>query len=287
MKNNKHAYLIMTYKPDKIYQLLRQLDYENHDIYIHIDKKCKYDKSKIESCVSKSSIYILSKFDISWAHISQTMCQIFLLEQAIKNEYSYYHLLSESDFPLKTNEELHTFFENSHKNFVHFESKSVPANKEKFIKYYYLFQRYNRHSRFFDILEKININIQKIFHVNRIKDETYACGANWFSITNFLSKLIIANKEHIYKRYRYTRSSDEFYLQSLILKTNNINILSYDKMDDNYIACERYIDWQRGNPYVFSESDVDELIASNFCFARKINLDDQTREIIMAKLKER
>ena len=34
-----------------------------------------------------------------------------------------------------------------------------------------------------------------------------------------------------------------------------------------------FIDWKRGNPYEFKDSDYDELINSNLLFARKFNFD--------------
>ena len=33
----------------------------------------------------------------------------------------------------------------------------------------------------------------------------------------------------------------------------------------------RYIDWIRGNPYVFKSGDIDEIKQSNLLFARKFN----------------
>lgn len=42
----------------------------------------------------------------------------------------------------------------------------------------------------------------------------------------------------------------------------------------DYCAILRYIDWTRGNPYVWKIDDVEELLASNFLFARKFSLDE-------------
>lgn len=283
---NKHAILIMAYKPKEVEYLLKQLDYELFDIYIHIDKKINFNIKQLYNCVKKSKIYIYSKYKIYWADFSQTKCQIFLLEEAFnKHLYSYYHLLSESDFPLKSNENLYNYFEKKGKNFIHFESRELSNEKKKFIDRYYLFQKYNRHSKIFTFLEEINLKIQKIIGINRLNSNLkYCCGANWFSIKNDVAWLVLKNKKNIYKMFSNTRSSDEFVLQTLIINSNLIDTLYYKEFDNDYCACQRYIDWTRGKPYVFKEDDINELLNCNYCFVRKVNLDDNLRKKISIKI---
>lgn len=280
---NKHAYLIMAYRIETINVLLEQLDYELNDIYLHIDKKNKnVDYAQLGKNIHKSKLFIFQEYDVSWGDISQTMCQIFLLGKAYQSEYSYYHLLSETDFPLKSNKAIYNFFEKNGSNFVHFESRELPSYKKEWVDYYYLFQKNNRHSRILTFMEKINIKIQKIVNIHRILDnEKYSCGANWFSINKKLAGIVLKNKANIYKRYKNTRSSDEIYLQTLIINNQDLcNSLFYKKYDNNYLACQRYIDWSRGKPYVFSEKDFDELVSTDMCFARKMNLNDNIRIMI-------
>ena len=55
--------------------------------------------------------------------------------------------------------------------------------------------------------------------------------------------------------------------------------LYHDRFDNDYGACLRYIDWERGTPYVFRKEDFEELMASNCMLARKF--DEKTdREIV-------
>ena len=46
----------------------------------------------------------------------------------------------------------------------------------------------------------------------------------------------------------------------------------------------RFIDWKRGDPYLFHSSDFNELISSDLLFARKFN-EDVDNDIII-KIKE-
>ena len=55
---------------------------------------------------------------------------------------------------------------------------------------------------------------------------------------------------------------------------NRFSNLYIKKKNDNYLGCMRYIDWKRGNPYIFRKDDYDQLINSPFLFARKFDLDE-------------
>ena len=42
--------------------------------------------------------------------------------------------------------------------------------------------------------------------------------------------------------------------------------------DGDYYSCVRFIDWKRGNPYVFKKGDYNDLMNSKCMFARKFDL---------------
>ena len=46
------------------------------------------------------------------------------------------------------------------------------------------------------------------------------------------------------------------------------------------IGSMRYIDWERGNPYVWQEKDTDELLSSPYLFARKFASASNVRALI-------
>ncbi len=64
----KHAFLIIAY--DNWWQLKRLiqlLDYKNHDIYIHIDKKSKdFDVNFFNNITDYSSVYFFQEYDVYW-----------------------------------------------------------------------------------------------------------------------------------------------------------------------------------------------------------------------------
>lgn len=97
---NKHAYLIMSHGNWTILKLLLcLLDYENHDIFLHIDRKSKDEiPDSLFDVVKKSKLIIIESMDIYWADYSVVECELKLLETARKmGKYSYFHLLSGVD----------------------------------------------------------------------------------------------------------------------------------------------------------------------------------------------
>ncbi|MGN0516678.1 beta-1,6-N-acetylglucosaminyltransferase [Eubacterium sp.] len=118
---NKHAYLIMAHNNWNILELLlKSLDNEKNDFYLHIDSKVNsFDENKIKNSVNKSKLYFIDRKDVKWADYSQIDVTLDLLYSAKSNDnYSYYHLLSGTDMPIKSAEYIYSFFENSKKEFV-------------------------------------------------------------------------------------------------------------------------------------------------------------------------
>ena len=146
----KHAYLFIVFNNFKVLEKsLRLIDDERNDIYIHLDKKSnnKEELEKITSKLKKSNVYFTERTDVRWGAYSQVECELLLLKQATQIcKYKYYHLLSESDMPLKTQNEIYNFFENNEgTEFI--EIQEFPENKlfETRFKCYHIFSKSMRH----------------------------------------------------------------------------------------------------------------------------------------------
>lgn len=290
----KHAYLIMAHnEPYILERLVKLLDDKRNDLYIHIDKKNKnIDKVKINSFVKKSKVYFTKSLDVRWGSSRQIDCELLLLEEATsRGNYGYYHLLSGVDFPLKTQDEIHSFFEkNNGKEFVCFcDFSSIRSGVIDRIKYYHLFTNNLRSSKKINLSQKLHslfLKIQKLLKFNRIKEKenSFKYGANWFSITDDLARYVLENKKYIKKTFRYTLCADELFLQTLVFNSKFYDKL-YLKADDGYSQIMRYVDWKRGNPYTFKLEDYDELMKSGMFFARKFSTS--TDKLIIDKIYEK
>ena len=141
MENNKkHAYLIMAHNNfNQLKKLLELLDYEKNDIYMHIDKKSKFDKNELVKDIKKSKVYFTERINVKWGSYRQIEAELILLKEATQKNYLYYHLLSGYDLPIKSNDEIFDFFEkNNGKQFIHFKNENDYDDIENRIKYYYL-----------------------------------------------------------------------------------------------------------------------------------------------------
>lgn len=270
----KHAYLIIAHDNfENLYYLIKALDFEKNDIYVHIDKKAVgYNKcvNKIKLEMKKARLFFVeNRISVFWGGDTQIKCELNLLNYAVLHgKYDYYHLLSGVDFPIKTNEYIYKYFEdNNGIEYVHFDSDKANEYPDKY-EYFYFFQNTNR-----IILKKINyklVGLQKKFHFKR-KHPDYFKGSNWFSITDELAKYILKNKKKIRIQYKFTWCCDEVFLQTLIMNSKFKIKLSPSAFENNSESCLRYIDWNRGTPYVFKSDDFDSLIDSDCLFARKIS----------------
>lgn len=278
---NRHAYLIIAHNDFNILEkLIKLIDDKRNDIYLHIDVKARdFDFKLFKSLVKESNLYFIKRGNIRWGHYSQIKCEIELLKEATKKEYAYYHLISGVDFLLKTQDEIHSFFsKNQGKEFIHFCSDKQ-VEKIKFRIQYYHFVKYNRTAnekinRLSGLFDKYTLKLQKKLKLKRKYNENINLkyGCNWFSITHNLAKYVVKSEAWIHKHFKFTLCGDELFLQTLVYNSDFKNALYINDFNDNYEACVRHIDWNRGEPYIFRLEDFEELIESRQIFARKFSM---------------
>ena len=98
----------------------------------------------------------------------------------------------------------------------------------------------------------------------------------------------VDNEKLINKMYSHTFCSDEVFLQTICYNNEKFRTnLYYQGYDDNYKANMRYIMWKNKKPHTWRLEDYEELINSNYLFARKFDekIDNQIIEKIYKKLK--
>lgn len=286
----KHAYLIMAHNQFYILEvLLKLIDDERNDIFLHIDKKVSnFNFNYFKTIVKKSDLYFTKRYDVRWADISQTMATIYILEEAVKNKqkYKYYHLLSGVDLPLKTQSQIHDFFKNKNNEFIHFCSEENRKNVIDRYIYLHFFTRYlrekNKIYKIFKLMDKVMYLFQKITNIKSTKFNNLEIrvGANWFSITDDFARYIVEKFSCIEELYNHTKMADESFLQTLAYNSKFRKKLYKQGIENNdYVACLRYIDWTRGNPYVWKIEDYNRLMNSEYLFARKFD-EKQSKNLI-------
>lgn len=275
----KHAYLIMAHtQPELLKKLLQMLDDERNDIYLHIDSKAKdYPLQEIAAVLKKSKCIFTERTDVKWGSYSQINCEMVLLKEAVKTEHAYYHLLSGMDLPIKSQDEIHTFFEKYNGlEFVDEDDSVISETALSRVKYTHKF--YGKAGSVKDILGALSTKGQKLFGVDKTKkygDIVFQKGRNWFSITHGLAKLVAEKEVWIKEVFGQSVCGDELFLQTVARNSEfAVKICNPNTMPQ--IPDTRYIDWERGsnnNPYVFRTSDYEELKNASGLFARKFDLN--------------
>lgn len=294
----KHAYLIMAHSDFFILEkLISLIDHERNDIYIHIDKKVKnFDFEHYLNLVKKSKIYFTDRIDVRWGHYSLVETEMILLKESAKKKYYFYHLLSGVDLPLKTQKEIHNFFDKyPNKQFIHFGTEFQCEQRKYCIEYYHFnkYIRTNSHSKFQSLYNHFNYNFKKLqskLNIKRYWDKGIELkfGTNWFSINHELAEYIISNHKWINKTFKHTHCSDELFLQTLVYNSPFKEQVYKLELNDDLSNCLRYIDWDRGNPYTFRSSDFESFLMRNEFFARKFSssIDEEIINKLYNYLKE-
>lgn len=268
----KHAFLVISHNQFEILEAQIQiLDSYGNDFYLHIDKKVKSDLSYLKDIAKKSNIYFIDSINVQWGNFSQIECELRLLEAATKNKYDYYHLLSGVDMPIKTINEIDSFFEtNKGKEFVHFDAPEVPnIVRNRIAKYNVCPGRKQWQKQ----LNGLFVKIQNVMKYDRLTQLSWKVmkGANWFSITDDLAQSIVSDSKVLRSAFRFSFCGDEVFIQTYVYNSKFKDRLYYCNFDNSYDACMRFIDWKRGNPYVFRLSDLNDLLGSKYLFARKFD----------------
>ncbi len=282
-----HAFMIIAHRQfDLLAKLIAALDDERNDIFVHIDAKVRdFDFEKFKSLPKHSRICFTPRIGVTWGDFSQVKCELLLLAEVDKMQksgrvYDYVHLISGSDLPIKSNNEIHRFFnENAGRQFVHFTADDVSKESEGRIRYYHLFRR--RRNLFTKILAQIALRVQMFLGVNRLKNQNLAVqkGCNWFSITGAFAAYIAQESERLEKIFRFSYCGDEVFVQTALLNSPFAADVYMKNCGNNHLACARLIDWQRGNPYVFKMQDFEMIKNSPAIFARKFDLDVDSKII--------
>ena len=282
--DKRHAYLIMAYNNwRQLGMLLELLDDPRNDIFVHVDKRAgEFPEEELCLAVKSSKIVFIPRKNVYWADYSQTDVELDLLEAASRNEaYHYYHLLSGMCLPIKTQDEIHAFFDAQDKEFIGMIRDGGEYTK-RHANYYHLFMNnpVYRTCKPLKAVSRLLAYAQKAFGLDRLRKENLkiSTGWTWFSITDTHCRYVLEKREFISRIFQKTLGSDEMFMGTVVVNFGLEDRL-YDITGvtgyDYTIGSKRLIDWVRGKPYVWGqdtpEKDFEELMNSHCMFARKFD----------------
>lgn len=270
----KHAYLIIAHNDFNLLRhLVKSIDDKRNDIFIHIDKK----NEDIPSIVTeKSNLYFLNnRIDARWGDYSLVEAELALFEASYESgDYSYYHLVSGVDLPIKSQDYIHSFCENNNgKEFIGFANNVSADELEWRTQHYFIFSRnFKSKNLFIRVLRAIFVKLQDIFRYKRFSGQIKK-GSQWCTISCDFVDYILQNKKKIYELFHNTYCPDEMFIQTLCWNSDFRNKV-FD-LADEFSGCRRFIKWDSGELKPLQVSDIFEMRASDAWFARKFSSSDK------------
>ena len=275
----KHAFLIMAHDQfQTLKELVSVLDNGRNDIYIHFDKKVKA-LPVLNSEFSKLVI-LKDRVNVIWGDVSQIKAEYALYKEAFEEgKYDYYHLISGTHFPLKSNDDLDAWFQDKNGNSV---MRQVELTAEEIQMRFGLYHFFLKHlvdkrrnvKKFYQAGWKATLGIQKKLGITRDTSFIKGKASQWCSLTEGAVKLLLSNEKEALKRFKRSFCCDEFFVLS-ILEGSGLPYLFDDKI------C--YVEFVKTTPRRFKESDYQHLMATNALFFRKMT---DTNLALAKKIKE-
>ncbi|PLA76963.1 hypothetical protein CYR83_03885 [Ligilactobacillus agilis] len=290
----KNAYLILVHQNTySLEVLLKLLDDEQNDFFIHVDKKFNnFDYQKYSNAISKSSIYYLkddNRVDVVWGGYQQIEAEYELLKEATNTgNYAYYHLLSGQDLPLKSNKYINNFFEkNKDKIFLNIE-EIFDDDKNKFYKrvaYRRIFIKFRAKDQF---ISKIFVNIDRLYMIfqkyvlrrNLIAKNgigRLAYGSQWFSFPQDVVDFLLSKEQLIRDYFKNSFIPDELAFHTILINSSYFKRIVNNNL--RYIIFEDNSKFSSAHPKTWTGKDYNTLINSEKLFARKFD-ENVDRSII-------
>lgn len=278
-------------QPEHLKKLIRTLDDARNDIYVHIDaKSAEILPEMFTGCTAHSGLYFIDRHNVTWGGESIILREMELFRRASEQGYAYYHLISGSDFPIRSQDSIHSFFDaHSGSEFIEFWDHPPHENDYRYrIRYRYpLQEKIGRYTcdlptLLLRVRSKLNVIGQMLQGVDRVRDygKEIKCGANWVSITDAFVHYLLEHEKEIREFFTQGVAADELYKQTICW-----NSPFRDRVWPG--GHMRLIDWNRDNPYTWQECDFDEIVQSDALFVRKVTdrnrLPDMLLERILAK----
>ena len=279
----RHAYLILAHTDvAQLKCLLAAIDDERNDIYIHLDSKWK-DVSipSLENYVKKSGIFFIKRIHAAWGGSSLIQAELNLITKAYhKGEYSFYHLLSGQDLPVKSQDFIHDFFDR-HPNECFLQPGKWEINSRfrmRYEQYHFLQNKLiGKKRNFWKYIEFAFCYIQKFLGIRRFKNVKIRAAYQWFSLPENAVSYLAQNAKTISRNWRFTYCCDELFVPTELNRGGFTDTFSS-------LGGLRFIEWQKQGPRDISPRYLnmgDDWIIENpqIMFARKFREKESNKLI--------
>src|SRR5262249_41192696 len=117
----KLAYLIVAHhQPTHLARLIRALDQDNSAFFIHIDAKVPLAPFTAVVPQRDNLLFLPHRVEVQWGRISVVQAVLQLIHTAVASgqAFTYYILLSGSDYPIKDTHAIGVHFQDSQRQYI-------------------------------------------------------------------------------------------------------------------------------------------------------------------------
>lgn len=243
---NKHAYMIMAHNDFAILtEILKELDHERNDIFLHIDKKTKeFPEKQLRSAVRKGRLYLIPRMNVSWGGYSQIACELRLMKYAAAaGPHEYYHMSTGATFPIKSADEILRFFDaHTGYQFIGFDNSKDYSGR---VQRYNIFNEIGKAATKWEQKKAFCRNKfrglqKKLGYIYKpARGVEFKKGFVYWSLTEAAVQYALGKSNEIEQMYKHSFCGDELFMQTVIYHSPFRKSI-YD-FDDEFGSCLRYV----------------------------------------------
>jgi glycosyltransferase involved in cell wall biosynthesis len=257
----KLAYLIVAHhQPEHSSRLIRALNQEDSYFFIHIDAKA--DLHSFQTVVPQfdNVTFVPNRVLVEWGGFSVVQAVLNLIQAAVTSghPFSYYTLLSGSDYPIKHKQAIGNRFRNSKCQYMRIDRRLTTDPEDT-------------HARF----------VKNLPQGRYFGDMTPYQGSMYWSLTDdcirFTLDFINSNPGYL-DIHHHMPIPDEVFFHTLVKHSSFAEVITHDFSvgcyPDHTHHANHFIDWaglRKRDYLVLDERDFDDLLASDALFARKFD----------------
>ena len=290
---NRHAYCIIAHTdPVMLYVMVAMLDHPLNDIYIHIDRRV--DITPFLSVKTRWSkvCFLPQRLAVEWGNTVQIDTELLIFEYACnRGPYTYYHMMSGQDLPLRSQDYIHEFMDKEHPHTefvtVNDENPDYLQDLDYKTRYYHLFVKslsdtnhsFSHYWHYF--LHGLAIKVQKLLGVRRTYPFELKKSLHFVSITHEFLTYLLSKKDFIKKTFAHTLCCDEVFLQSILWNSPFRDHL-YTRADGG-VGSMRKVVWVNHKAHVWNSGDINDLLSFPELFALKFTSGDPGLLLMIAE----
>lgn len=278
----KHAYLILAHNDVPLLQLLvERIDDARNDIFIHWDLKSG-EVPAIKT--DKAGLYMLDeRKSVNWGAFSMVEAEYLLFKRAVQNgHYSYYHLLSGADLPIKSQDYIHSKCEESEGTEFIALADATQDELDYRVQHRFLFsERFKGANLLQRAARKALINLQDWTGYRRTDVKVFK-GSQWCSVTQDFVEFLIHREGFVKKLFSRTFCPDEMFVQTVAMNSGFASRIK--QAETEFEGNMRYIKWVNGELLPITAEDLPDLERSDRWFARKFSSSDKSLVSLVTQL---